>query len=251
MALAMEVQQHLLPPRPPGIQGLDVAARSIYCDETGGDYFDFLDFSQDDAAHTNIVVGDVTGHGISAALFMASGRALLRGRAMDKTGPARLLTEVNRLLCEDTRLSGRFITVFFLRLDLSARELIWSRAGHDPGLLYDPGSGAFEILLGRGIPLGVEPEWTYTESRRPWLAPGQILLLYTDGIHEAVNADNIMYGRERIQDVVAMNANSTASGVIDALLADLREFKGGLPLEDDVTLVVIKAKGSDQQDGRT
>jgi sigma-B regulation protein RsbU (phosphoserine phosphatase) len=182
---------------------------------------------------------------------MASGRALLRGRAMDKTGPARLLTEVNRLLCEDTRPSGRFITVFFLRLDLSARELIWSRAGHDPGLLYDPGSGAFEILLGRGIPLGVEPEWAYTESRRPWLAPGQILLLYTDGIHEAVNADNIMYGRERIQDVVAMNANSTASGVVDALLADLREFKGGLPLEDDVTLVVIKADGSDQLDGRT
>jgi sigma-B regulation protein RsbU (phosphoserine phosphatase) len=246
MALAMEVQQHLLPPRPPGIQGLDVAARSDYCDETGGDYFDFLDFSQNDAAHTNIVVGDVTGHGISAALFMASGRALLRGRAMDKTGPARLLTEVNRLLCEDTRLSGRFITVFFLRLDLSAHELVWSRAGHDPGLLYDPVSGKFEILLGRGIPLGVEPEWTYTESRRPWLAPGQILLLYTDGIHEAVNADNIMYGRERLQEVVALNANATASGVVDALFADLREFKGGLPLEDDVTLVVIKAAGPDE-----
>ncbi|GFK94588.1 Phosphoserine phosphatase RsbU [Fundidesulfovibrio magnetotacticus] len=241
MALAMEVQQHLLPHRPPDIRGLDVAATSLYCDETGGDYFDFLEFAQEDAAHADIVVGDVTGHGMPAALFMASGRALLRGRAMGLPGPALLLTEVNRLLWQDTQLSGRFITLFFLRLDHKARELIWCRAGHDPAILHDPRAGTFEILMGSGIPLGVEPDWTYTEKRRPWLEPGQLLLLYTDGIHEAVNPDGAMYGRERLKAVLAANANAPASTVVNALMADLKVFKDGLPLEDDVTLVVVKA----------
>ena len=241
MSLAMEVQQNLLPRRPPSIKGLDVAAMSLYCDETGGDYFDFLEFSQDDGAHADIVVGDVTGHGVSAALFMATGRALLRGRAMDVPGPALLLTEVNRLLCQDTQLSGRFITLFFLRIDQGAHEIVWCRAGHDPGLLYNPQTGLFESLMGSGIPLGVTPDWTYSENRRSWLKPGEVLVLYTDGIHEARNAADVMYGRDRLMRVVSANAGSPASTVVNALVADLREFKNGLPLEDDVTLVVIRA----------
>jgi len=241
MALAMEVQQHLLPRRPPSIEGLDVAALSLYCDETGGDYFDFLEFDQNDALYADIVVGDVTGHGVSAALFMATGRALLRGRAVGSPGPGALLTEVNRLLCQDTELSGRFITLFFLRLDQAAREIIWTRAGHDPGLLFDPASDDFENLMGPGIPLGVTPDWTYAENRRPWLREGQILVLYTDGIHEARNHADVMYGRERIMQVMRENAAAPASTVINALVADLKAFKDGLPLEDDVTLVVIKA----------
>lgn len=241
MSLAMEVQQNLLPRRPPSIDGLDVAAMSLYCDETGGDYFDFLEFAQEDAAHADIVVGDVTGHGVSAALFMATGRALLRGRAMDLPGPAVLLTEVNRLLCQDTELSGRFITLFFLRIDKTAHEFVWCRAGHDPGLLFDPTTGDFESLKGSGIPLGVTPEWTYSETRHPWPKPGQVLVLFTDGIHEARNTKDVMYGRERIMEIVTANAGAPASTVVNALVADLREFKNGLSLEDDVTLVVIRA----------
>lgn len=241
MSLAMEVQQNLLPGRPPALDGLDIAAMSLYCDETGGDYFDFLEFAQDDAAHADIVVGDVTGHGVSAALFMATGRALLRGRAMDRPGPGALLTEVNGLLCQDTHLTGRFITLFFLRLDRAADELVWCRAGHDPGLLYDPATDAFEQLMGTGIPLGAFQEWTYAEERRPWLAPGQVLLLYTDGIHEARGKDDGMYGKERMEAVVRREAHGAASAIINALVADLREFKAGAPLEDDVTLVAIKA----------
>lgn len=241
MTLAMEVQQHLLPRRPPVIEGLDVAAMSLYCDDTGGDYFDFLEFSQQDTRLADIVVGDVTGHGVSAALFMATGRALLRGRAVNQAGPAALLTEVNGLLCQDTQMTGRFITLFFLRLDSTSREIVWCRAGHDPGLLFDPTTGAFESLMGSGIPLGVTQDWTYSENRRPWLTPGQVLVLYTDGIHEARNADDVMYGRERIMRVVQAAADGPASAVVNALVADLREFKGRLPLEDDVTLVVIKA----------
>ena len=179
------------------------------------------------------------GSGLSGG--MATGRALLRGRAVDQPGPASLLTEVNTLLCQDTQLTGRFITLFFLRLDHTAREIVWTRAGHDPGLLYDPASGDFSELKGPGIPLGVTPEWEYVENRHPWLSSGQVLVLYTDGIHEARNAADTMYGRERIMEVVRANAGAPASAIINALVAALRDFKGGLPLEDDVTLVVIKA----------
>ncbi len=243
MALAMEVQQNLLPGRPPTVDGLDVSALSLYCDETGGDYFDFLEFAQDDAAHADVVVGDVTGHGVSAALFMATGRALLRGRAMDRPGPGALLTEVNNLLCQDTHMTGRFITLFFLRLDLAAREILWCRAGHDPGLLYDPASDAFEQLMGSGIPLGAVAEWEYAEQRRPWFSPGQVLVLYTDGIHEARDGGegDGMYGKERMEAIIRREADKPASAIVNALVADLREFKAGAHLEDDVTLVVIKA----------
>lgn len=241
MALAMEVQQNLLPGRPPTVDGLDVAALSLYCDETGGDYFDFLEFSQDDAAHADVVVGDVTGHGVSAALFMATGRALLRGRAMDRPGPGALLTEVNNLLCQDTHMTGRFITLFFLRLDLAAKEILWCRAGHDPGLLYDPATDAFDQLMGSGIPLGAMAEWDYEEQRRAWFRPGQVLVLYTDGIHEARGATDGMYGKERMEEIIRREAAGPASAIVNALVADLREFKAGAHLEDDVTLVVIKA----------
>ena len=241
MALAMEVQQNLLPGRPPTVAGLDVSALSLYCDETGGDYFDFLEFSQDDAAHADVVVGDVTGHGVSAALFMATGRALLRGRAMDRPGPAALLTEVNNLLCQDTQMTGRFITLFFLRLDLAAKEVLWCRAGHDPGLLYDPATDRFDQLMGPGIPLGAMSGWEYEEQRRPWFAPGQVLVLYTDGIHEARGQSDGMYGKERMEEIIRREAAGPASAIVNALVADLREFKAGAHLEDDVTLVVIKA----------
>ena len=241
MTLAMEVQQNLLPGRPPAMDGLDIAALSLYCDETGGDYFDFLEFAEDESGRADIVVGDVTGHGVSAALFMATGRALLRGRAMDRPGPGALLTEVNGLLCQDTHLTGRFITLFFLRLDRTADELVWCRAGHDPGLLYDPATDGFEQLMGAGIPLGAVPEWTYAEERRPWLKPGQVLVLYTDGIHEARGAGDGMYGKERMEAVVRREAGRPASAIVNALVADLRDFKAGAHLEDDVTLVVIKA----------
>jgi sigma-B regulation protein RsbU (phosphoserine phosphatase) len=241
MTLAMEVQQNLLPGRPPTMDDMDISALSLYCDETGGDYFDFLEFAQDDASHADIVVGDVTGHGVSAALFMATGRALLRGRAIDRPGPGALLSEVNTLLCQDTQMTGRFITLFFLRLDRTARELVWCRAGHDPGMLYDPATDSFEQLMGNGIPLGAMGEWTYEESRRPWLTPGQVLVIFTDGIHEARDASDAMYGKERMEAIVRREAGGPASSIVNALVADLKEFKAGAHLEDDVTLVVIKA----------
>jgi len=245
MQLAMEVQQNLLPKAPPTLPGLDIAGATFFCDETGGDYFDYLQFTPQPGNGCDVVIGDVTGHGISAALFMATGRALLRGGLGGDPDPAALLTLVNGLLCRDTQESGRFLTLFFLRLQENGLEpnghLIWSRAGHDPAVLYDPATDAFEELLGPGLPLGVLPDYVYEEQSRPGLLPGQVLALGTDGIWEARDPAGVMYGKERFRDVLRKNAGASAEAIVAAVHKDVVDFQAEAPCDDDITLVVVKA----------
>ena len=245
MLLAMEVQQNLLPQAPPKLPGLDIAGATFFCDETGGDYFDYLHFTPQYGNGCDVILGDVTGHGISAALFMATGRALLRGRVDADSGPGTLLTLVNALLFQDTRDSGRFITLFFLRLEKGGLppdgRLTWARAGHDPALLYDPATDSFEELMGPGIPLGVVEDFAYADQSRPGLAPGQILAIGTDGIWEARNPQDAMYGKDRLMQVLRREAKAPAEAIIAAVREDVARFQAGCPQEDDITLVVIRA----------
>ncbi len=245
LELAMEVQQHLLPRHPPVTPGLDIAGATFFCDETGGDYFDYLAFSGNDGCPLDVIVGDVTGHGISAALFMATGRALMRARACDSPEPGELLTRVNELLCNDTLDSGRFITMFLLRLENGGLApgggLRWSRAGHDPALIYDPKTDAFTELMGAGIPLGVDQSWRYEDNGREGLSPGMILAVGTDGIWEAHNAEEEMFGRERFREVLKRNAHRPAREIVEAVVSAVETFHRGVAREDDITLVIIKA----------
>ena len=245
MLLAMEVQQNLLPKAPPILPGLSIAGATFFCDETGGDYFDYLQFIPNAGSGCDVILGDVTGHGIAAALFMATGRALLRGGRDGAPGPAALLTLVSGLLCQDTSDSGRFFTLFFLRLDgggiAPGGRLVWSRAGHDPALLYDPATDTFEELMGPGLPLGVVPDFVYEEQARPGLAPGQLLAIGTDGIWEARNPAGEMYGKERFRAVLRRHATDNAEAIVAAVHQDVTDFQGGSPRDDDITLVIIRA----------
>jgi sigma-B regulation protein RsbU (phosphoserine phosphatase) len=245
MLLAKEVQQNLLPKAPPHLPGLDLAGTTIFCDETGGDYFDYLSFAQAPGGGCDIIVGDATGHGIAAALFMATGRALLRGGQGVGCGPAALLTLANTLLWQDTADSGRFITLYFLRLEdgglAPGGRLVWSRAGHDPAMLYDPATDCFVELLGPGLPLGVLPDHVYSEQSCPGLRPGQVLLLGTDGIWEARNLTDEMYGKDRLREVVRRHAGGTAADLVAAVHADVAAFQAGSPRDDDITVVALKA----------
>jgi sigma-B regulation protein RsbU (phosphoserine phosphatase) len=247
MLLAMEVQQNLLPVAPPSLPGLDIAGGTIFCDETGGDYFDYLQFNKSGTSGLDLAVGDATGHGIAAALFMATGRALLRGGQGNDPDPAALLTLVNSLLCKDTADSGRFITLFFLRLEQGgcspAGSLRWARAGHDPALLYDPATDAFTELMGPGLPLGILPEYAYTEQTCAGLAPGQMLALGTDGIWEARNPAGEMYGKDRFRAMLRSRAKAPAAEILAAVHKDVADFQAGSPRDDDITLVVIKCVG--------
>ena len=240
--LAMEVQQNLLPKTDPIVEGLDIAGKSIYCDEIGGDYYDFLHVGERESGKIGVVVGDVSDHGIPSALLMATVRASLRQRAMLSNNISSIVTDVNRQLAADVEDSGRFMTLFFLTVDLSHRNLKWVRAGHDPAILYDPKTNTFENLMGPGLALGVDQYWQYEENKKSGLAKGQIILLGTDGIWEARNTNGKMYGKNPIYKVLRQNSDRGAKEILDALLDDLFRFQGDRKSEDDVTLVVLKVE---------
>lgn len=237
--LAQQVQRGLLPGGPPRVAGLDVAGVSIYCDETGGDYYDFMDFDQPSPGRLTIAVGDVTGHGVAAALLMATARALIRMRAALPGALGEHLADINRHLSRDAG-AGRFMTLMLLSLDREALEARWVGAGHDPVLLYDPEADAFRELAGEDIPLGLEEEWEFQERTADGLAVGQVLLIGTDGIWEAFDEADKQYGKQRLRDCLRRHAGLPAAKIAAAVLADVGDFRGECPQHDDVTMVVVK-----------
>ena len=238
--LAKEVQQALLPRSNPQIKGLDIASASVYCDETGGDYYDFFIPERPDAGRISIVVGDVSGHGISAALLMTTARAFLRQRSALPGEISAVVSDVNRLLVNDVADSGGFMTLFYLQIDRLKRKLSWVRAGHDPAVFYDPRSGEIEELRGSGMAMGIDGNHTYGQYNRKDLAPGQIILVGTDGIWEAQNSRGEMFGKEAIYRIIEQYSDTDANGLLTACRYALDKFRDGARSEDDVTLVVIK-----------
>ncbi|MFO7708435.1 MAG: SpoIIE family protein phosphatase [Desulfobacterales bacterium] len=241
MGLAMEVQQNLLPAAAPSLAGFDIAGRSVYCQETGGDYFDYI-FRTGDAGirHLCIAVGDVVGHGISAALLMTTVRALLRIR-LDGPGPiGEAVTDVNRLLCRDTEPSGSFVTLFLLQVEEATGRLAWVRAGHDPALFFCAASGEIQELGGPGMALGVEEAFSYPVASLPGLASGDIVLIGTDGIWETRNARSEKFGKIRSGEIMRRHRQEPSAVILGAVLHSLEEFRGDMPQEDDITLVVLK-----------
>ncbi len=238
--LAKEVQQNLLPKENPVVEGLDIAGKSVYCDETGGDYYDFISIGENDNHKIGVAIGDVSGHGISSALLMATVRSSLRQRASLTGNIAQIISDVNRQLVQDVEDSGQFMTMFFLTIDTATRQLEWVRAGHDPGIVYDPGSDAFSELGGAGIALGVDAEWIYEDNKKTDFTNGQIIFLSTDGIWEARNKKGEMLGKEPILSAIRQNSFSSATQIMAAIFGTLNKFIDGMKIEDDITAVVIK-----------
>jgi sigma-B regulation protein RsbU (phosphoserine phosphatase) len=234
--LAKEVQQNLLPSRTPRMDGLDIAGRSIYCEETGGDYFDYL--SAQDALH--VVVGDVAGHGISAALLMSSVRANLRQCYCHLDDIAGQVTDLNRNVTTDVGESGRFVTLFYLSVVPKERRIRWVRAGHDPGLIYRAKDDRFEALGGPGIALGLDAEWTYEVQETKGLQAGDIILVGTDGIWEARNCDGIMFGKARLEAIIRAHREAPAETILAAVFDTVNAHACETKLADDITLIVVK-----------
>ena len=241
LGIAKEVQQHLLPVAAPKIQGLDIAGKSIYCEETGGDYFDYLPLDKHEQGKIKIVVGDVSDHGIASALLMTTARAFLRQRASKTGNLDQILADVNQQLSRDVEDSGRFMTLFFCEIDSPNRIIRWVNAGHEPAFTFDPDSGNFEELAGHSLPLGVSEKAIYQEFQRKIL-PGQILLIGTDGIWESQNAGGQMFGKKKFRHVISAHARETAKEILLAVIDELNRFSHPLGKEDDVTLVVIKVE---------
>ncbi|MGD2099566.1 MAG: SpoIIE family protein phosphatase [Desulfobacterales bacterium] len=242
LALAAEVQKSLLPQANPRVQGLDVAGKNVSCEEIGGDYFDFLGADEYPNAPFSIVVGDITGHGVDAALLMTSARAFLRMRAAQSGNISDIVTEMNRHLALDVLDTGRFMTLFYMAIDPTNEVLQWVRAGHDPAFLYDPAQNRFEELAGTGIALGVKDDFRYETYRKTGLAHGQIVAIGTDGIWEAFSPSGEMFGKKRFQKVIQDCSKEDASHILNAVYDELDHFTRGLKSEDDITLVITKVQ---------
>jgi sigma-B regulation protein RsbU (phosphoserine phosphatase) len=248
LSLAGEVQKSLLPERAPRIDGLDVSGRTLICEEIGGDYFYFLWDRQCPQDSFSMAVGDVTGHGVEAALLMTTARAFLRMRASQCGGSAQIVTELNRHLARDVTDSGRFMTLSFVRFHPASRSLRWVRAGHPPALVYDPAADRFRELGGEGLPLGVDGQYRYEEYLETGLSPGQIIAIGTDGIWEASDLKKNYYGIERFREVIRRHAVLGAKEILEAAFAEIKAFTLGARQADDITLVVAKV-GQSQKPG--
>ncbi|MCU0558665.1 MAG: SpoIIE family protein phosphatase [Desulfobacterales bacterium] len=240
LRLATEVQQNLLPGKDPCVPGLDISGISLYCDETGGDYFDFLDIREDRPGRIGIAVGDVSGHGLCSALLMASARASLRLRS-DMPGTLSLvIADVNRRFCQDVADSGAFMTLFYLVADSRRQSLSWVRAGHDPAIVYDPAADRIELLSGRGAALGLSPGLVFEENEKLGLRPGQVVFVGTDGIWETVDPEGQLFGRQRLHDLLRRHHSLAARQIVERVAHELEAFRRPLRAADDITMVVVK-----------
>jgi serine phosphatase RsbU (regulator of sigma subunit) len=238
--LAREAQLILLPDSAPVIEGLDIAAKSIYCEETGGDYFDFLQTPKPDGSRLSVIMGDACGLGISSALLMATCRAHVRQRAAMAGTLADIVIDVNRQLVCDVEESCQFMALFYLNFDLQRRTMAWVRAGHNPAIFWDSITERAELLGGSGMALGIDENWCYRQYYKEKLTAGQIIVLGTDGLWETRNRKGEMFGRDRIVRILNKYSDIDAGGILSACLFALDRFRDSRPVSDDVSIVVIK-----------
>jgi serine phosphatase RsbU (regulator of sigma subunit) len=237
--LAREVQQNLLPNYNPVIEGLNIAGKSIYCESTGGDYYDYLYEGDHTANKIDIVVGDVSDHGIQAALLMATARSALHQRWSLSDNIVHILSDVNRQLVRDVKESGHFMTLFYAEIDLQNKYIRWINAGHDPAILYNRFTNTFDELGGRNAPLGIDENVEYKYLQRE-IFNGQIIVIGTDGIWESRNNDSEMFGKDKLREVVRANASESAETILNSVINEVEKFSYPLKNEDDITLLVIK-----------
>ncbi|HEV3255419.1 MAG TPA: SpoIIE family protein phosphatase [Gemmataceae bacterium] len=239
LGIAMEVQRRLLPASAPKVRGLDVAGHSTYCDETGGDYFDFLVLDKAAPDQVLVALGDVMGHGVAAALVMAGVRAVLRDRAVAAGDLAELLGRLNKFISADYG-GDRFMTMHLSVIDSRTGTMRWVSAGHDPVIVFDPADDSFTEVGEGDLPLGVMDETEYSERTSPAFRPGQILFIGTDGVWEMPDAKGEQYGKDRLREVIRECAARSADEIVRSVRDRLTAFRGDAKSVDDVTFVVVK-----------
>lgn len=240
LKIAQETQRQLLPKRDPDVPGLDVSGMSQYCDRVGGDYYDYIHPVNFNENLFGMVVADVSGHGISAALIMTAVRALLQSRVGHNESLSKKLAILNHYLCQSTSESGTFVTMMALVIDIQNNSIHWSRAGHEPVIGYNPETDRFFELMGDGMVLGFDKNVNFEENKIENIPANTVLLLATDGIFEARNEKREMYGKDPVKKIIRDNAHLPARDIKNLLFSSVKTFISGSALDDDLTLVVAK-----------
>jgi hypothetical protein len=239
LEIAAKVQLSLLPKEEPKLPGYDISAISIPAVEAGGDYFDFVKLSGN---KMGIAIGDVSGKGVGAAIYMTLTKGILQAHAEEDVSPKNVLGKVNRLLYKTIE-KNSFVSMFYAILDTTKHSLLYSRAGHNPGILSSEGSGKTKLLLSKGMALGLEEGSIFTSTLNEEeisLNSGDILVLYTDGFTEAMNEKHELYGEEKLIKLIEEKRTQTAKDIIDLILKDVRKFVDNYPQYDDMTILVVK-----------
>jgi sigma-B regulation protein RsbU (phosphoserine phosphatase) len=239
LQIARDIQRILLPSKPPPIEGFDIAGVNFPARQVSGDYYDYIKVDDD---RLGVVIADVSGKGVPASLIMAICRSVLRAEARLARSPAEVLRKVNRQLYPDIK-EDMFISMAYVILDHKNDHVTLSRGGHDAPLLYRAATGEVEVLKPPGMALGIDSGDVFDRITGDLSVPlerNDCLVLYTDGVTEALNANGDEFGPERMTESLRASATEGAQGVIDRLTADVRNFAGGHPQHDDITLIVVR-----------
>ena len=234
MQQAAQIQARLLPSAPPTVAGLDMAGKTLACRTVGGDYYDFLKFPD---GRVGMLVGDVAGKGMPASLLMSSLQARVQVLFEDSADLANKIARLNKTTCQNCP-ENRFITFFMSVADPATGELAYVNAGHNPPLLVRA-SGGFEALEGGGMILGIMPKAVYQE-RQAALLPGDVLVLFSDGVTEATDPGGQEFGEERLASLVCKLRDRPSSEIVDQILQAVLSFSEGAPAADDITVVIAR-----------
>ena len=234
--VAREIQQRLFPKAAPQLANIEISGFSLPADAIGGDYFDYIPLLR---GRWGFVVGDVTGHGLGPSLLMAETRACLRVLAQTHEAAGDILSQANRMLSGDVG-EERYVTLLLASIDPVARTLNFANAGHPAAVLFDRDGVVKATLKRSGPPLGVRSGSEYATSPELPLHPGDLLLLMTDGIEEAMSPAEEFYGTERACDVVRAHREQPAAAIVAALAAAVGDFSRTTVQLDDLTAIVVK-----------
>lgn len=234
LAQAAQIQQGILPEKTPEVPGLELAGFNAPCRTVGGDYYGFVSYP---GGRVGLALGDVSGKGMSAALMVMAFEARLRVLAEDEETAATVVTRLNKITCANCP-TNRFITFFFGILDPATGDLEYANAGHNPPFLVRT-TGEVQALGGGGPVLGILPIAPYAQEKVR-LEPGDLLVIYSDGVTEATNTAEEEYGEERLADVLRSRRGESAAAIVSAVTESVHQFTSGAPQADDITLVVAK-----------
>lgn len=237
LAIGRKMQLSLLPKNMPQIPGWQFACYYQSAWQVGGDFYDFIALD-DDPNKLGLVIADVTGKGVPAALYMAVSRTLIRAESGNSFSPAHVLQRVNKLILNDIH-SPLFLSALYAILDIETGSLCYASAGHDPPLCLRQASGAVELLPAEGYLLGAFKGVSFSEQET-LLNSGDALLLYTDGISEARDADRRFFGEERLKAALVAAGDCSAEEIVQGLVTAVAEFTGPVDQADDLTLLVAK-----------
>jgi len=239
LAVAQEIQQAILPrifpPFPEDANQMDIAASMNAAKDVAGDFYDFFRIDDD---HIGFVIADVSGKGIPAAIFMAVSRTLIRATGIRGVKPSECITYINSLLAEESA-SNMFVTVFYGIYDIKTGDVTYTNAGHNPPYVAKADGSIVKLPLSKNIIAGFLKDYQFTEEALQ-LQHGDTLLLYTDGVTEAVDPDYNEYGEERLEALLKNTSQADCQQLIDAVKADVKVFANGAEQSDDITLLAIK-----------